>query len=205
MASSLTTKTSAMPSNSTLHYAAKQLDDRQLEPKTPQQSLLHSNCIVPTHAGRHERNCSRLPSSRTVPEQTSRTLKMSAHGTSRTRLSPRVRVQLFPSMKATLKTSTRSSTVSMFNRFHPRRTLKTSMRSSSVSVFNRYHPRGQPRRPQQDPPLCPCSTASIHDENLEDLNEILLCVCVQTFPSTTETLKTLTRSSTVTVFNRFHP
>ena len=34
-----------MPSNSTLHYAAKQLDDRQLEPKTPQQSMLHSNCI----------------------------------------------------------------------------------------------------------------------------------------------------------------
>ena len=119
MASSHTTKTSAMPSNSTLHYAAKQLDDTvinkrtqpftqqlntsppakqldgstwfkswQLEPKTPQQSLLHSNCSVPTHAGRHERNCTRLPSSRTVPGQTSKTLKMSAHDTSRTRLSP---------------------------------------------------------------------------------------------------------------------
>ena len=119
MASSHTTKTSAMPSNLTLHYAAKQLDDTvinkrtqpftqqlntsppakqldgstwfkswQLEPKTRQQSLLHSSCSVPTHAGRHDRNCSRLPTSRTVPGQTSRTLKMSAHDTSCTRHSP---------------------------------------------------------------------------------------------------------------------
>ena len=72
-------------------------------------------------------------------------------------------------------------------------TLKTSTRSSSVSVFNRFHPRRQP------------STVSIHDGNLEDLNEILLCVRVQPFPSTTETLKTSTRSSSVSVFNRSHP
>ena len=48
------------------------------------------------------------------------------------------------------------------------------------------------------------SNVSINDGNLEDLNEIL-CVRVQPFPSTTETLKISTKSSTVTVFNRFHP
>ena len=160
MASSHTTKTSAMPSNSTLHYAAKQLDDRQLEPKTPQQSLLHSNCIVPTHAGRHERNCSRLPSSRTVPEQTSRTLKMSAHGTSRTRLSPR----------AVFSCSIHEGNLEDLNEI---------LHSVHVQSF-------------------PSTT------NLEDLNEILLCVRVQPLPSKTKTLKTSTRSSSVSVFKRFH-
>ena len=101
MASGHTTKTSAMPSSSTLHYAAKQLDDTVINNRTqpldrqlntsppakqldgnswfkswqltpPQQSLLRSNCNMPTHAGRHVRTiANRPPCSRTPPGQLS--------------------------------------------------------------------------------------------------------------------------------------
>ena len=109
MASSHTAKTLAMPSSSTLPYATKQLHDtlitsrtqpftRQLntsppakqldgkEPKTPQQSLLHSNCNVPTHAGRHERSIAPDHQAAGRPQgKRPRTLKMLAHDTDRTR------------------------------------------------------------------------------------------------------------------------
>ena len=101
MASGHTTMTSAMPSSSTLHYAAKQLDDTVINNRTqpldrqlntsppakqldeiswfkswqltpPQQSLLRSNCNMPTHAGRHVRTiANRPPCSRTPPGQLS--------------------------------------------------------------------------------------------------------------------------------------
>ena len=94
-----------------------------------------------------------------------------------------------------------------------------------MSVLSRSHPRRKPWRPQQDPPDCPRSTVPTKTNledlneilrcvrvqplptmlNLEDINEILLCAHVQPFPSTTETLKTSTRSSSVSVFDRSHP
>ena len=99
MASSHPAKTSAMPSSSTLPYAALQLDDtvsnirtqpldRQLNTSPPakqldgnswfkswqltppQQSLFQSNCNMPTHAGQHVRtSATRPPCSRTPPGQ----------------------------------------------------------------------------------------------------------------------------------------
>ena len=82
--------------------------------------------------------------------------------------------------------------------------MRSSRFPSWMEAVEHGHRGFKPWRPQRDPPLCPCSTVPIHDGNLEDLNEIL-CVRVQPLPSMTETLKTSTRSSSVSVFNRFHP